>query len=61
MTNTGYTFNRVKLTQDEQTCILSLLLYARVNGNEAKHPVIDSIIQKYYNSDIKEAQEFQTL
>ena len=61
MTNTGYTFDRVKLTQDEQTCILSLLLYARVNDNEARHPVIDSIIQKYYNSDIKEAQEFQTL
>jgi len=58
---TGYTFDRVKLTQDEQTCILSLLRDARVNDNEVWHPVIDSIIQKYYNSDIKEAQEFQTL
>ena len=58
---TGYTFDRVKLTQDEQTCILALLRDARVNDNEVWHPVIDSIIQKYYNSDIKEAQEFQTL
>ena len=58
---TGYTFDRVKLTQDEQTCILSLLRDARVNDNEVWHPIIDSIIQKYYNSDIKEAQEFQTL
>lgn len=62
---TGYTFDRVKLTQDEQTCILALLRDARACGypscNEVWYPVIDSIIQKYYNSDIKEAQEFQTV
>ena len=57
---TGYTFNRVKLTQDEQTCILSLLRDARVNDNEVWHPIIDSILQKYYDSDIKEAQSWQT-
>jgi len=62
MTNTGYTLNPVNFTQDEQTCILSCLRDARTSeSKEVWHPIIDSIVQKYYNSDIKEAQEFQTL
>lgn len=57
---TGYTLNRVNLTKDEETCILRFLTQARECGypsaNEEWYPVIDSILQKYYNSDIKEAQ-----
>ena len=63
MTNTGYTFDRVKLTQDEQTCILALLRDARVNDNEVWHPVIDSIVSKYTKRkyrNITEAQHWQT-
>ena len=60
----GYTLNRVKFTKDEETCILKFLNDARECGypskNEQWYPVIDSIIQKFFNSDIKEAQEFQT-
>jgi hypothetical protein len=62
--NTGYTFKRVKFAQDEETCILRLLFQARDCGNcsvdQEWHPVINDLITKYYNSDIKEAQEFQT-
>jgi len=62
---TGYTLNRVKFTKDEETCILKFLNQARECGypssNEQWYPVIDSIIQKFFNSDIKEAQPFQTL
>jgi len=62
---TGYTFNRVKFTKDEETCILKFLNDARECGypsaNEQWYPVIDSIIQKFFNSDIQEAQPFQTL
>jgi hypothetical protein len=61
---TGYTLNRVKFTKDEETCILKFLNDARECGypsnNEQWYPVIDSIIQKFFDSDIKEAQEFQT-
>ena len=63
--HTGYTFNRVKFTANEETCILKFLNNARECGypsdNEQWYPVIDSIIQKFFNSNIKEAQEFQTL
>lgn len=62
---TGYTLNRVNFTKDEETCILRFLNEAREcgypSGNEPWYPVIDGIIQKYYDSDVKEAQEFQTL
>ena len=58
--NTGYDLNRVDLTQDEQTCILKFLRQAADCGypssNEPWYPVINSIFQKYYDSDIKEAQ-----
>ena len=61
----GYTLNRVKFTQDEETCILRFLNQARECGypsaNEEWYPVINSIFSKYYNSDIKEVQPFQTL
>jgi hypothetical protein len=57
----GYTFNRVNFTKDEETCILKFLRQAvHPECDKQWHPVINSIIQKYYNSDIKEAQEFQT-
>ena len=63
MMTTGYTLNRVNLTKDEETCILWFLNRARECGypsaNSEWYSVIDSIIQKYYDSDIKEAQEFQ--
>ena len=62
---TGYTLNRVNFTQDEETCILKFLRQAEECGypssNQEWYPVINSIIQKYYNSNIQEAQEFQTL
>jgi len=62
---TGYTLNRVNFTQDEETCILKFLNQARECGypssNEPWYSVIDSIIQKYYDSDIKEAQDWQMI
>jgi len=58
--NTGYTLNRVEFTQDEETCILKFLRDVQECGypsaNEPWYSVIDSIIQKYYDSDIKEYQ-----
>jgi hypothetical protein len=58
--NTGYNLNRVDLTQDEQTCILKFLRDAQECGypssNEPWYPVINNIMRKYYDSDIKEAQ-----
>jgi len=61
---TGYTLNRVHFTKDEETCILRFLRQAEECGypsaNEEWYPVINSIFQKYYNSNIQEAQEFQT-
>jgi hypothetical protein len=63
MMTTGYTLNRVNFTRDEETCILWFLNRARECGypsaNSEWYSVIDSIISKYYDSDIKEAQEFQ--
>jgi len=65
MTNTGYTLNRVNLTKDEETCILHFLRQAEECGypscNEPWYPVINSIFRKYYDSDVKEAQPWQTL
>jgi hypothetical protein len=62
---TGYTLNRVKFTKDEENCILHFLRQAEECGypsvNEHWYPVIQSIFRKYYDSDVKEAQEFQTL
>jgi len=62
---TGYTLNRVKFTQDEETCILKFLRQAEDCGypssNEPWYPIINSIMCKYWDSDIKEAQPFQTL
>lgn len=61
----GYTFNRVKFTKDEETCILRLLYQARdcehSNVDDEWKPLCNDLITKYYNSNIKEAQEFQTL
>ena len=61
--NTGYTLNRVNFTKDEETCILRFLNQAQECGypssNEPWYPIINSIMQKYYDSDVKEAQEFQ--
>lgn len=62
--NTGYTLNRVNFTQDEETCILKFLREAQEcgypSGNEPFYPIINSILRKYYDSDIKEAQFWQT-
>ena len=61
----GYTLNRVNFTQGEETCILHFLRQAQDCGypssNEPWYPYISSIIRKYYDSDIKEAQEWQTI
>jgi hypothetical protein len=61
----GYTFNRVKFTKNEETCILRLLYQVRDCGHftidEEWKPLCNDLITKYYNSNIKEAQEFQTL
>ena len=60
----GYTFTRVDFTPNEETCILKFLVEAQ-NRDSVKdkqwQPVIDSIFQKFFNSAITEAQEFQTL
>jgi hypothetical protein len=60
-----YDLNRVDFTQDEQTCILHFLRCAEECGypscNEPWYPVINSIFRKYYDSDVKEAQPWQTL
>jgi hypothetical protein len=59
----GYTFNRVEFTTNEETCILKFLVRAQnrqCNEDEQWQPVISSILQKFFNSNIKEAQEFQT-
>ena len=52
--------NRVNLTQDEETCILHFLRQAQECGypsaNEPWYPVINSIMRKYWDSDVKEAQ-----
>ena len=58
--NTGYTLNRVNFTSDEETCILKFLNQAQECGypssNESWYPVINSILKKYYDSDMKEVQ-----
>ena len=60
----GYTFTRVDFTANEETCIIKFLVEAQ-NRDSIKdkqwQPVIESILQKFLNSNIKEAQEFQTL
>ena len=60
-----YSLNRVNLTPDEETCILRFLRQAQECGypsaNEPWYPVINSIFTKYYDTDIKEAQPWQTL
>ena len=60
--------NRLKLTQDEENCIVFLLQDARgltqLKNKEQWNPVIDTILQKYLKqkySNITEAQHFQTL
>jgi len=62
---TGYTLNRVDFTPDEETCILKFLRQAQECGypssNEEWYPVINSIMQKYYDSVAKETQWWQTL
>jgi hypothetical protein len=60
----GYTFNRVDFTANEETCILKFLTEAQNRDlikDKEWQPVIDSIFQKFFDSNIKEAQEFQTL
>lgn len=60
----GYTFTRVKFTANEETCILKFLVEAQNRDlikDKQWQPVIESILQKFLNSNIKEAQEFQTL
>ena len=60
----GYTFTRVDFTANEETCILKFLVRAQnlqSSEDEQWQPVIESILQKFFNSNIKEAQEFQTL
>jgi hypothetical protein len=60
--------NRLKLTQDEENCILFFLQDARglsqLTHKEQWNPVIDTILQKYLKkkySNITESQPFQTL
>ena len=63
--NTGYTLNNVFFSKDEETCILRFLRQAQECGypsaNEPWYPVINSIMKKYYDSDIKEAQPWQSV
>ena len=58
-------YKNYKFTEDEETCILKFLRDAQECGypsaNEPWYPVINSIMRKYWDSDVKEAQEFQTL
>jgi hypothetical protein len=59
---TGYDLNRVDLTQDEQTCIRHFLRQAlECEDNEPWYDTINSIFMKYYDSDVKEAQDWQTV
>ena len=60
----GYTFTRVNFTPNEETCILKFLVEAQNRNSiedEQWQPVIDSIFQKFFDSNIKEAQAFQTI
>ena len=60
----GYTFNRVDFTANEETCILKFLTEAQNRDlikDKEWQPVIDSIFQKFFDSNIKEAQAFQTI
>ena len=60
----GYTFNRVEFTDNEETCILKFLTEAQNRDlikDKEWQPVIDSIFQKFFDSNIKEAQAFQTI
>ena len=60
----GYTFNRVEFTANEETCILKFLTEAQNRDlikDKEWQPVIDSILQKFFDSNIKEAQAFQTI
>jgi hypothetical protein len=60
----GYTFNRVNFTANEETCILKFLTEAQNRDlikDKEWQPVIDSIFQKFFDSNIKEAQAFQTI
>lgn len=60
----GYTFNRVDFTANEETCILKFLTEAQnrdIIKDKEWQPVIDSIFQKFFDSNIKEAQAFQTI
>jgi hypothetical protein len=60
----GYTFNRVEFTANEETCILKFLTEAQNRDlikDKEWQPVIDSIFQKFFDSNIKEAQAFQTI
>ena len=60
----GYTFTRVNFTPNEETCILKFLVEAQnrdLTKDKQWQPVIESILQKFFNSNIKEAQHFQTL
>ena len=59
----GYTFNRVKFTANEETCILKFLNQARECGypsaNEQWYPVIDSIIQSFSILTFKKHRSFR--
>ena len=60
----GYTFNRVNFTANEESCILKFLTEAQNRDlikDKEWQPVIDSIFQKFFDSNIKEAQAFQTI
>jgi hypothetical protein len=60
----GYTFNRVDFTANEETCILKFLTEAQNRDlikDKEWQPVIDSIFQKFFDSNIKEAQDWQTI
>ena len=64
MMTDGYTFNRVNFTPNEETCILKFLTEAQNRDlikDKEWQPVIDSIFQKFFDSNIKEAQAFQTI
>jgi len=60
----GYTFTRVNFTANEETCILKFLVEAQnrdSNDDKQWQPIINSILQKFFDSNLKEAQDWQTL
>ena len=57
-------FNKLKLTQDEEMCIMHFIMKARDCDNNSWNDCIDSIYSKYLQEKYKvmpEAQAWQTV